>query len=76
MTRPAGRNNKRLNLELSEQTSQLLEKLVVATNSDSKAETIRRALALYDHITTETQAGAKLLVVDKDGKTQHALRII
>ena len=75
MTRPTG-PKKRLSLELSEQTYQLLEKLVVATDSDSRTETIRKALALYDHITTETKAGAKLHIVDKDGKTQHILRII
>jgi hypothetical protein len=76
MPRPALKKNKtRLNLELSEDARARLEKLQQATDADSLGEVIRRALALYDVVHTELDAGGKLLLKRK-GEDPSELRII
>ena len=52
----------RLNLEMTEATRSRLEHLRDATNADSMAEVVRRALEMYDFVRTEESAGGDVIM--------------
>lgn len=68
MPRPKKSPRVRLNLEMSEQMRKDLEFLKTATQSDSLAETLRRAMYLYKYLHHEFELGSKLIVRDKSGE--------
>ena len=56
----------RLSFDVNDQFQRDFEQLVASTNSSSKAEAFRRAIALLK-IASEAQAkGEKLMIADKD----------
>jgi Arc/MetJ-type ribon-helix-helix transcriptional regulator len=58
----------RVSFDVNEQFQEDFEKLVESTNSTSKAEVFRRAIALLK-IATEAQAkGEKLMIADENRK--------
>lgn len=58
----------RVSFDVNEKFQEDFEKLVELTNSSSKAEVFRRAIALLK-IATEAQAkGEKLMITDEDRK--------
>jgi len=65
----------RLTLEMSQATRSLLEDLQGRTGAGSAAEVIRRSLALYDMVATETRAGRALVLRDPNG-TEERLRLL
>ncbi len=66
----------RLNLELPERIRSRLEDLRTMSESDSLTEVIRRALALYDVVLTNTKRdGQKIFLRDKDG-TEREIFVI
>ncbi len=60
----------RLNLEMTKATRDRLEHLRDATNADSMAEVIRRALEMYDFVRTEESAGAEVFIRKGNKETQ------
>lgn len=61
-------NKHRLNLVINDQVLQRLESLVDKTESETKTEVIRRALAVYEHLWHEKQnSGAELTLSFPDG---------
>jgi hypothetical protein len=55
-----------MNLEMSQAIREKLESLSEASDC-TLADVIRRALAVYHLLRTETQKGSKLLIRDEDG---------
>lgn len=56
----------RLTLEFPERTNEQLEELVERTNSSSKTEVLRKALALLEVAVTAQEEGKKVGVAEKD----------
>lgn len=66
--RPARKQPKvRLNLDMSVEVKEQIEALRDRTHADSMSEVIRRALALYDFMLTQQEAGATTIVRTGDG---------
>lgn len=64
----------RLNLALSEPVKQRIESIRDETGAESVTEVIRRAVAVYDLLITETAAGGKV-VIKKRGKEKEVLLV-
>jgi len=62
----------RLNLDLSEITTNRLESVRVRTNADSKTEVVRRAIQIYDALLTMSANGS-IIFRDTDGTEQKIL---
>lgn len=56
----------RLNLQLSANTRKLIEKLQFQIDCDSMTEVVRRAIAAYDFIATESEKGSTFFI-ERDG---------
>jgi Arc/MetJ-type ribon-helix-helix transcriptional regulator len=65
----------RLNLELTAAVNARLERLVVDTEAASRAEVIRRALAVYESLVDARRAGKELILRSPDGTEQIVLLI-
>jgi len=59
--------NVRITVDLSSAGYARLEAIESATGAGSKAEVVRRALQLYEYVTTRSRAGAELCVLEEDG---------
>ncbi len=57
----------RINLVLGPKSSRALDELQVATESNSKSETIRVALQLMAQLVRESRAGGRVVVERRDG---------
>lgn len=74
MGRPAkNQPTRRLNLEMTEDVRQRLERLRMETQADSLTEVIRRALALYDLIVTERARGEKMVFKGAKGAEREVV---
>ena len=58
----------RVSFDVNEKFQEDFEKLVELTNSSSKAEVFRRAIALLKIATEAQQKGEKLMITDKERK--------
>ena len=67
---------RRLNLELSEEAYQNLEKLRKQMNKPSKAEVIRSGVALLDLIQVESKKGNSLGIIGANGELPTKIKII
>jgi hypothetical protein len=65
----------RLNLDISPQANKNLTDLKNRTESTSVAEVIRRAIALYDLVTTHMEKDGSIILKHKDGE-QEVLRLL
>ena len=54
--------NQRLQFDFSPQVVEALDRLVKATNATSRAELLRKALALYDAVVDCRDTGAKVII--------------
>jgi hypothetical protein len=70
---PKDNPTSRLNLEMSEETRRRLELLRKATNSDSLAEVVRKALKVYDFLWHESAGGNQVVVKGPEGDKQLIL---
>jgi hypothetical protein len=68
------RPTQRLNLEMSQEVRQSLERLRDETGADSLAEVIRRSLAVYDFLLAERKRGSRL-VVQKDNRERELVLV-
>jgi predicted transcriptional regulator len=57
----------RLNLEMTDEVKNRLDRLRDQTQADSQAETIRRALAIYEWLWQKRQSGAEVVLRKPDG---------
>lgn len=72
MPKPKGPEKERLNLDLHPAVKEQLVQLRERSGADSMSEVVRRALALYDLLLTETKdRGSKLYVQPKEGEAQE-----
>ena len=58
----------RVSFDVNEKFQEDFEKLVELTNSSSKAEVFRKAIALLKIATEAQQKGEKLMITDKERK--------
>lgn len=66
--RPARKQPKiRLNLDMTVEVKEQIEALRDRMHADSMSEVVRRALALYDFMLTQQEAGAATIVRSSDG---------
>jgi hypothetical protein len=66
--RPARKQPKiRLNLDMSVEVKEQIERLRDQIHADSMGEVIRRALAVYDYLQSEQTNGSNLVIRSKDG---------
>lgn len=66
--RPARRQPKvRLNLDMTVEAKEQLERIPDEVHADSMGEVIRRALPVCDYLHSEQANGAHLLIRTKDG---------
>lgn len=75
MAETAAGEKTRLNLELTNQARDQIQRLRARTNSSSVTEVIRRSLALYDLFTEHSQEGGEVIFQHPDG-TKERLRIL
>jgi len=57
----------RLNLRVTPEQQKKLELLMEATDSASMTETVRRALAVYEHLWKAKKKKQRIIIRDKDG---------
>ncbi|WP_247539158.1 ribbon-helix-helix protein, CopG family [Ralstonia pseudosolanacearum] len=70
--RPARKQPKvRLNLDMTVEVKEQIEALRDRTHADSMSEVIRRALAVYDFLLTETAEGSDTIIRTRDGSEKH-----
>lgn len=67
---------RRLNLELSEEAYQNLEKLRKQMNKPSKAEVIRSGIALLDLAQSHKKNGRSIGIISEDGKPNIRIEIV
>lgn len=67
---------RRLNLELSEEAYQNLEKLRKEMGKPSKAEVIRSGMALLDLVQDEKKNGNSIGIIGKNGEVSTRIAII
>ena len=60
----------RLNLTLSPEAKERLEKLQEETDADTLAEVVRRAIKLYDYSVTCQNRGEKLMLTSENGNRE------
>ena len=66
--RPARKQPKiRLNLDMTVEVKEQLERLRDHVHADSMGEVVRRALAVYDYLHSEQTDGSHLVIRTKDG---------
>ena len=66
--RPARKQPKvRLNLDMTVEVKEQLERLRDHVHADSMGEVIRRALAVYDYLHSEQTDGSHVVIRSKDG---------
>lgn len=65
----------RLNLALSIQTKDLLDRLCKASEAKTMAEVIRRALTLYEEYINVTKCGGRFIIKEQ-GEDPKTLRIL
>jgi metal-responsive CopG/Arc/MetJ family transcriptional regulator len=68
-----GREKKRIQLDFSPLAADKLDELVESTGSASRAEVVRRALALFDKVWTSQLEGGTLFIRDGQGGEQNLL---
>lgn len=66
----------RLNIILGEQSSERLERLLVATKLPSRAAVVRRALSLYEAVIEEQGQCSAIRLRGRDGKPDVLLEFI
>lgn len=69
---PAPRH--RVQLDMSDEATRRLDELVQRLGASSRAEAIRRALVLLDVVVTQSEKGAKVVLIDRD--TQRELIVL
>ena len=65
----------RINFEASAELEATIEKLVTLTNSSSKSELFRRAIALMKITAEAQQKGEKIVIADEDRNPKVELQI-
>lgn len=64
------KNKVRLNLEFTPSVKDTLVQIQERTESSSFTEVFRRALALFDMVSTHLQSGGSLVLRHKDGREE------
>lgn len=67
------RKKYRLNLELTKQVMDRLNRLVEQNDADSKTDVIRRALVLYETITKLHNEEGRIIVLLKNGNQRELI---
>ena len=67
---------KRLTFEFTPEVHLRLQDLKDRTEAPSGAEVIRRALALYDMVATETELGRQLVLRDPENDSEQVIRLL
>ena len=57
----------RLNLRMTPEQQAKLEKLMEVTDAASMTDTVRRALAVYEHLWIAKKKKQRIIIRDKDG---------
>ena len=65
----------RIDFEASSELEETIEKLVTLTNSSSKSELLRRAIALMKIAAEAQQKGEKIVIADQDRNPKVELQI-
>jgi preprotein translocase subunit YajC len=69
-------SNKVITFAVDEATEQTLEKLKVALGKTSRAEVLRKAIALLEVATEAEDEGGSLATLDEDGNVRHRIKLI
>lgn len=64
---------RRMQFDFTEDAYRRLEKLTKVSGASSKAELVRRALAMYDRAAQCMKEGGKLVIVTSDGEQKELL---
>ena len=62
----------RMNLEMSPQVRKKLER-ISSTTDESLSQVVRRSLAIYDMLLTETEQGSEIIIRSDDGTEKHVV---
>ncbi|HWR97290.1 MAG TPA: ribbon-helix-helix protein, CopG family [Candidatus Methanoperedens sp.] len=65
----------RLQFDFSQEAVDKLDELKDRLGASSRAEVIRRALALMDRVSTSSQAGAEITIKSPKGEKQHLVLV-
>ena len=61
-----------MNLEMSPQVRKKLER-ISSTTDESLSQVVRRSLAIYDMLLTETEQGSEIIIRSDDGTEKHVV---
>ena len=77
MARPKRtKETRRLNLEMSREARERLERLRDATDADSLSEVVRKSLALYERLWQEWEAGGQLVIRHDSDDRERLLMVL
>lgn len=65
----------RLQFDFSKEAVEKLDELKDRLGASSRAEVIRRALALMDRVSSSSQAGAEITIQNPKGEKQHLVLV-
>lgn len=65
----------RLQFDFNQEAVEKLDELKERLGASSRAEVIRRALALMDRVSTSSQAGAEITIKGPKGDQQHLVLV-
>lgn len=75
MTRAKRPESVRLNLEISPQVRDRIERLRASTEAESLTEVIRRALAIYERLIELSESEHDIVIRGKDGDEQTLMLV-
>ncbi len=71
----SGEKKVRITIDLPIQAHERIDRLVAATDAPSKAAVIRKAIELYDQVTSHIAQGYELRI-EKEGEEQRIILIL
>ncbi len=69
-------SNKVVTFTIDEATEQVLENLKVALGKTSRAEVLRKAIALLEVATEAENEGGSIATLDQEGNVRHKIKLI
>lgn len=61
---------------IDEATDQILEKLKAALGKTSRAEVLRKAIALLEVATEAEKSGGSVATLDEEGNVRHRIKLV
>ena len=72
----AGSGTKMITFTIDDSTDQLLERLKNALGKTSRAEILRKAIALLEVATEAEQEGGSIATLDQAGNVRHRVKLV